>query len=63
MSDLRWYTLKVKTGKELYVKEWLKENKNEIEIDDVIYQLGMEKPFFFQLSYNRPNLYLEIRKT
>ena len=36
MSDLRWYTLKVKTGKELYVKEWLKENKNEIEIDDVI---------------------------
>ena len=30
--------------------------------DDVIYQLGMEKPFFFQLSYNRPNLYLEIRK-
>ena len=30
--------------------------------DDVIFQLGMEKPFFFQLSYNRPNLYLEIRK-
>ena len=30
--------------------------------DDVIYQLDMEKPYFFQLSYNRPNLYLEIRK-
>lgn len=30
--------------------------------DDVIYQLSMKNTLYFQLSYNRPNLYLEIRK-
>ncbi len=30
--------------------------------DDVIAQLSMENTLYFQLSYNRPNLYLEIRK-
>lgn len=30
--------------------------------DDVIYQLSMKDTLYFQLSYNRPNLYLEIRK-
>ena len=30
--------------------------------DDVINQLGMKNTLFFQLSYNRKNLYLEIRK-
>ena len=29
--------------------------------DDVIAQLGMKLPLYFQLSYNRPNLYLELR--
>ena len=29
--------------------------------DDVIYQLSMKNTLYFQLSYNRPNLYLEIR--
>ena len=29
--------------------------------DDVIYQLSMKDTLYFQLSYNRPNLYLEIR--
>ena len=29
--------------------------------DDVILQLSMENTLYFQLSYNRPNLYLEIR--
>ena len=29
--------------------------------DDVILQLNMNKALYFQLSYNRPNLYLEIR--
>ena len=29
--------------------------------DDVICQLSMENTLYFQLSYNRPNLYLEIR--
>ena len=30
--------------------------------DDVINQLSMKNTLYFQLSYNRPNLYLEIRK-
>ena len=30
--------------------------------DDVISQLSMKDTLYFQLSYNRPNLYLEIRK-
>ena len=29
--------------------------------DDVIFQLSMKNTLYFQLSYNRPNLYLEIR--
>ena len=29
--------------------------------DDVIHQLSMKNTLYFQLSYNRPNLYLEIR--
>ena len=29
--------------------------------DDVISELGMKQTLYFQLSYNRPNLYLEIR--
>ena len=30
--------------------------------DDVINHLGMKKPLFFLLSYNRKNLFLEVRK-
>ena len=29
--------------------------------DDVIFQLDMKQTLYFQLSYNRPNLYLEVR--
>ena len=29
--------------------------------DDVIFQLNMNKALYFQLSYNRPNLFLEVR--
>jgi len=29
--------------------------------DDIIFQLGMKNTLYFQLSNNRPNLYLEIR--